>query len=112
MTNSTSSPLSSSATLGLGSNVWEFVPSGTMPVILTRSPPMFDAMLVIGATVVPTARRPSAAAEPLAALSPQPAMSRPAAKIRPRKGMRQTRRKLFDPRIAVARSAVHLVMPT
>ena len=50
---------SSSASLGLGSNVCEFVPSGTMPVIFTRSPPMFAAMLVIGATVVATCSRPS-----------------------------------------------------
>ena len=31
----------------------EFVPSGTMPVIRTRSPPTLETMLVIGATVVP-----------------------------------------------------------
>ena len=62
----TSAVESSSATLGGGSKVWEFVPSGTMPVIATRSPPMFATMLVIGATVVATASLP----EPSASRSP------------------------------------------
>ena len=40
------------ATCGGGSNVWLLVPSGTMPTTWARSPTMFAAMLVIGATVV------------------------------------------------------------
>jgi hypothetical protein len=41
------------ASLGRGSKVCEFVPSGTMPVIIADEPPaMFATMLVIGATVV------------------------------------------------------------
>ena len=48
----TSAAASSSASLGLGSNVCELVPSGTMPVTSARSPTMFATMLVIGATVV------------------------------------------------------------
>jgi hypothetical protein len=41
------------ASLGRGSKVCEFVPSGTMPVIIVDEPPaMFATMLVIGATVV------------------------------------------------------------
>jgi hypothetical protein len=43
-----------SATLGAGSNVCEFVPSGTTPVISARSPATLAAMLVIGATLVTT----------------------------------------------------------
>ena len=44
---------SDAASLGFGSNVCEFVPSGTMPVIDVDVPPAILAiMLVIGATVV------------------------------------------------------------
>ena len=42
------------ASEGAGSNVWLFVPSGTIPVTETRSPPMFWTMFVIGETVVTT----------------------------------------------------------
>lgn len=52
--NTTSAVLSSSATLGLGSKVWELVPSGTMPRTTARSPAMDWTMLVIGETVVAT----------------------------------------------------------
>ena len=45
-----------SAADGDGSKVWELVPSGTMPTISARSPMMFAAMEVIGATVVTTWR--------------------------------------------------------
>ena len=41
---------------GAGRNVWEFTPSGTMPVTCARSPATFSTMLVIGATVVTTRR--------------------------------------------------------
>ena len=41
---------------GAGRNVWEFTPSGTMPVTSARSPATFSTMLVIGATVVTTRR--------------------------------------------------------
>ena len=39
---------------GAGRNVWEFTPSGTMPVTCARFPATFSTMLVIGATVVTT----------------------------------------------------------
>ena len=42
------------ASEGAGSNVWLFVPSGTIPVTETRSPPTFWTMFVIGDTVVTT----------------------------------------------------------
>ncbi len=102
----TSAVESSSATLGLGSNVCELVPSGTIPVMSTRSPPMPAAMLVIGATVVATSSLPSS---PLpAASAPQPAAtvaseaiasvatSVPAPRARPRP--RRVRRSIVDTR--------------
>ena len=36
------------ASEGAGSNVWLFVPSGTMPTIRTCGPPTFSTMFVIG----------------------------------------------------------------
>ncbi len=45
------------ASLGAGSNVWLFTPSGTMPVIETAGPPTFCTMFVIGETVVTTRSR-------------------------------------------------------
>ena len=61
LTYTTSACDKSSATLGLGSNVWELVPSGTIPVTSARSPTMLETMLVIGATVVAiTSRSPPA----------------------------------------------------
>jgi hypothetical protein len=50
----TSAVVISSAAEGGGSNVCEFVPSGTMPVISAQSPITFAAIDVIGATVVTT----------------------------------------------------------
>ena len=51
--NTMSADSSVAASLGRGSKVCEFVPSGTMPVIIADEPPaMFATMLVIGATVV------------------------------------------------------------
>ena len=50
----TSASASTLASEGTGSKVCEFVPSGTMPVMATRSPPMLATMDVIGATVVTT----------------------------------------------------------
>jgi hypothetical protein len=47
-----SAVLSSSATCGAGSNVWLFVPSGTMPSIRARSPAIDEAIDVMGDTVV------------------------------------------------------------
>ena len=41
---------------GTGRKVWEFTPSGTMPVTCARSPATFSTILVIGATVVTTRR--------------------------------------------------------
>lgn len=57
----TSAVLNSSTVEGDGSKVWELVPSGTMPMISARSPMMFAAIEVIGATVVTTRSLPSAA---------------------------------------------------
>ncbi len=50
----TSASASTLASDGTGSKVWEFVPSGTMPVMATLSPPMLATIEVIGATVVTT----------------------------------------------------------
>ncbi len=50
------------ASLGAGSKVWLFAPSGTMPVIETAGPPTFCTMFVIGETVVTTWSRPSSPA--------------------------------------------------
>ena len=52
--NTTSASAIARASDGAGSNVWLFVPSGTMPVTVTSSPPMFWTMFVIGDTVVTT----------------------------------------------------------
>ena len=52
------------ASEGAGSNVWLFVPSGTMPVTCTRSPPMFCTMFVTGETVVATWTRFGSASVP------------------------------------------------
>ena len=52
--NTTSASLSTCAADGGGSNVWELVPSGTMPTISARSPMTLAAIEVIGATVVTT----------------------------------------------------------
>ena len=57
----TSASASTLASDGTGSNVCEFVPSGTMPVMATLSPPMLAAIDVIGATVVTTFTLPAAA---------------------------------------------------
>jgi hypothetical protein len=56
----TSAVLTRSATRGAGSNVWLFVPSGTMPSTSARPPATAAAMLVIGATEVATSSRPFA----------------------------------------------------
>jgi hypothetical protein len=53
----TSAVLSKAATCGAGSKVWLFVPSGTMPLICTRLPPMLAAIEVMGATEVATLSR-------------------------------------------------------
>src|SRR5512135_626934 len=39
---------------GIGSKVWELIPSGMMPATSALSPATFSTMLVIGATVVTT----------------------------------------------------------
>ena len=66
-----SAVLRRAATEGSGSKVWLFVPSGTMPSMRTRSPPMLAAMDVIGETVVAT-RSPSVEGEgPLVAADEQ-----------------------------------------
>jgi hypothetical protein len=57
--NTTSASATARASEGAGSNVWLFVPSGTIPVIATRSPATFSTMLVIGETVVTTWSLPS-----------------------------------------------------
>ncbi len=54
--NTMSAVVMTSAADGGGSKVWELVPSGTMPTISARSPMMFAAIEVIGATVVTTWR--------------------------------------------------------
>ena len=59
--------LSRAATDGSGSKVWLLVPSGTMPSMRTRSPPMLAAIDVIGETVVATRRPSDALGEPLVA---------------------------------------------
>ena len=53
---------------GAGSNVCEFVASGTIPRRRIRSPPMFRAIELIGATVVAT----SSLSDPPVSVSPQP----------------------------------------
>ena len=80
LTRMRSASLSSPATLGSGSNVWLFVPSGTIPWTSTRSPPMLAAIEVIGETVVAT--RSLSPFPPCAESSdePQPARRSPAAK--------------------------------
>src|SRR5215208_7065419 len=50
--NTTSASAITAASEGAGSNVWLFVPSGTIPVTQTWSPPMFCTLFVIGDTVV------------------------------------------------------------
>ena len=57
--NTTSASAIACASDGAGSNVWLFVPSGTIPVTSTRSPATFWTMFVIGETVVTTWRGPS-----------------------------------------------------
>ena len=54
LTNTRSALDSTAAALGLGSNVWESSPSGTIPVTDARSPAMLATIEVIGATVVTT----------------------------------------------------------
>ena len=56
LTNTRSASLSTRAALGGGSKVWELVPSGTRPSIVTRSPATFATIEVIGATVVTMAQ--------------------------------------------------------
>jgi len=79
----------------LGSNVCEFVPSGTMPVILTRSPPMLAAMLVIGATVVPTSSCVGELDDAPPSSLPHPAKGTPQATISPATQNRRMLRKML-----------------
>ena len=58
----------SRATEGAGSNVCEFVPSGTIATTDTRSPPTFSMMFRIGDTVVTT----RTVVSPSSVLSPPP----------------------------------------
>ena len=67
----------SSATEGAGSNVCEFVPSGTSAMTVTRSPPTFSMMSRRGETVVTT--RIVAAAAGSASRAPPPSPSPPPA---------------------------------
>ncbi len=80
--NTMSAVVMTSAADGGGSKVWEFVPSGTMPTISARSPMMFAAIEVIGATVVTTWRSvvtpvavPDVAGSPLESSLPHAASS-------------------------------------
>ncbi len=86
----TSARSRASASDGRGSKVWEFVPSGTMPVMSARSPITAAAMEVIGATVVTTESRaePSAPAGSSVTSSPHPAptSARAAARAATRRG--------------------------
>ncbi len=100
--NTTSASDSTAASDGAGSNVWLFVPSGTMPVIRIRSPPTFWTMFVIGATVVTTRSRPSSALAPPAAQAGRSAVAISRARI----GL------VFMGNIGVSRSEAPILSPT
>jgi hypothetical protein len=77
---------------GAGSNVWLFVPSGTMPTMRTCAPATFSTMFVIGDTVVTTFRRVSDARSAAGGPSSPHAASPSAIVARARKPRIQPRR--------------------
>ena len=75
LTTTRSASDSALAALGGGANVWEFVPSGTIPEMSARSPATAAAIEVSGATVVTTLIRSSAPRDPDAAPPVEPDMA-------------------------------------
>ena len=88
--------LSSSAAWGSGSKVWELVPSGTIPSIVTLSPATAETIEVSGETVVATMRpelgEPLAdSGEAVSELPPQALSARVAAAASDRAAVREPR---------------------
>ncbi len=98
--NTMSAVVMTSAADGGGSNVWELVPSGTMPTISAQSPMTFAAIEVIGATVVTTwnsavdSPESAASAGPSAASSEEASSLPQAAATRARAATPATRRRV------------------